>query len=85
MWQHTHCWECSRGSNAGLQVLTHVLCCAAWFAGNGAHEDIVVSSARAYISALNKMISWMSSANKVQSRSMKSVDGSSVKSVDAKA
>ncbi|MEW5308007.1 MAG: hypothetical protein WDW36_010370 [Sanguina aurantia] len=29
------------------------------FSGSGAHEDIVVSSARAYISALNKMIGWL--------------------------
>ncbi len=35
-------------------------------AGSGAHEDIVVSSARAYVSALNKMISWMSATSKVQ-------------------
>jgi len=33
-------------------------------AGNGAHEDIVVSSARAYNSALNKMISWISQHEK---------------------
>jgi 2-isopropylmalate synthase len=30
------------------------------FSGQGADEDIVVSSARAYISALNKMIFWVS-------------------------
>ena len=30
------------------------------FSGSGADEDIVVSSARAYISALNKMISYIS-------------------------
>lgn len=29
------------------------------FSGTGADEDIVVSSARAYISALNKMIGWL--------------------------
>lgn len=29
------------------------------FSGSGADEDIVVASARAYISALNKMISWL--------------------------
>lgn len=54
------------------------------FSGNGAHEDIVVSSARAYISALNKMISWMSVANKVQSRSLKSVDGVAIKTSEGK-
>eukprot|EP00983_Pelagomonas_calceolata_P037357 1136301-Pelagomonas_calceolata.AAC.7 len=32
--------------------------------GNGAHEDIVVSSARAYNSALNKMIAWISQHEK---------------------
>lgn len=30
------------------------------FSGSGAHEDIVVSSARAYVSALNKLIGWLS-------------------------
>jgi isopropylmalate/homocitrate/citramalate synthase len=30
------------------------------FSGSGADEDIVVASARAYVSALNKMIGWMS-------------------------
>jgi len=34
------------------------------FSGNGADEDIVVASARAYVSALNKMIGWMSVAIK---------------------
>jgi 2-isopropylmalate synthase len=29
------------------------------FSGSGADEDIVVASARAYVSALNKMISWL--------------------------
>jgi 2-isopropylmalate synthase len=32
------------------------------FSGTGADEDIVVASARAYVSALNKMIGWMSTA-----------------------
>lgn len=50
-------------------------------AGTGADEDIVVSSARAYVHALNKMIGWMSASNKVtpvtskSSSSMSSVDG----------
>jgi hypothetical protein len=34
------------------------------FSGNGADEDIVVASVRAYVTALNKMISWLSSYNK---------------------
>ncbi|KAJ9522811.1 hypothetical protein QJQ45_019799, partial [Haematococcus lacustris] len=50
------------------------------FSGSGAHEDIVVSSVRAYVSALNKMISWMSKTVKVQPRSQ----GAALKSVDAK-
>ncbi len=32
------------------------------FSGSGADDDIVVASARAYISALNKMISWVRGA-----------------------
>jgi len=32
------------------------------FSGSGADEDIVVASARAYVSALNKMIGWMGAA-----------------------
>lgn len=46
--------------------------------GSGAHEDIVVSSARAYISALNKMIGWLSVAVKVAPRSAKREDAGSV-------
>ncbi|GLC41026.1 2-isopropylmalate synthase 1, chloroplastic [Pleodorina starrii] len=38
------------------------------FSGSGANVDIVVASARAYISALNKMIGWMSVAQKVAPR-----------------
>ncbi|PNW81754.1 hypothetical protein CHLRE_06g258733v5 [Chlamydomonas reinhardtii] len=38
------------------------------FSGSGANEDIVVASARAYVSALNKMIGWMSVAQKVAPR-----------------
>ena len=33
------------------------------FSGTGADEDVVVSSARAYISALNKLISYSSARN----------------------
>lgn len=32
------------------------------FSGSGADEDIVVSSARAYVSALNKMIPFITSS-----------------------
>ena len=34
------------------------------YSGSGAHEDIVVSSARAYVSALNKMIAYLSAQEK---------------------
>eukprot|EP00775_Hariotina_reticulata_P011414 gene11414-11561_t len=34
------------------------------FSGQGADEDIVVSSARAYVAALNKMIGWLSVVNR---------------------
>ena len=37
------------------------------FSGNGADEDVVVGSARAYISALNKLISYSSASNQVSS------------------
>ncbi len=37
------------------------------FSGNGADEDVVVGSARAYISALNKLISYYSASNQVSS------------------
>lgn len=36
------------------------------FSGSGADEDIVVASARAYVSALNKMIGWMGGAQGAQ-------------------
>ena len=35
------------------------------FSGNGADEDIVVGSARAYVSALNKLISYQSASKQV--------------------
>lgn len=61
---------CSADSTARQQclqcTLARVFLCSA---GSGAHEDIVVSSARAYVSALNKMIGWMSVAVKVQPKS----------------
>jgi 2-isopropylmalate synthase len=33
------------------------------FSGNGADDDIVVSSARAYVSALNKLIAFIAASN----------------------
>ena len=35
------------------------------FSGQGADEDIVVGSARAYVSALNKLISYYSASKQV--------------------
>ena len=37
------------------------------FAGTGADDDVVVSSARAYISALNKLISFTSASSQAVS------------------
>lgn len=37
------------------------------FSGNGADEDVIVGSVRAYISALNKLISYNSASNQVSS------------------
>jgi 2-isopropylmalate synthase len=34
------------------------------FSGSGANEDIVVASARAYISALNKLIAFVSASQR---------------------
>jgi len=38
------------------------------FSGNGADEDVIVGSVRAYISALNKLISYSSASSQVPSR-----------------
>lgn len=38
------------------------------FSGNGADEDVVVGSARAYISALNKLISYHSASKQMSGR-----------------
>jgi 2-isopropylmalate synthase len=37
------------------------------YSGSGADEDIVMSSARAYVSALNKMISYLGAAERAAS------------------
>ena len=34
------------------------------FSGSGANEDVVVASARAYVSALNKLISFVSASQR---------------------
>ncbi|KAL4429865.1 hypothetical protein ABPG77_010982 [Micractinium sp. CCAP 211/92] len=52
------------------------------FSGSGADEDIVVSSARAYVSALNKMISYIS-AKSATAVATSSMDGSSQEAVAA--
>ena len=46
------------------------------FTGTGADEDIVVASARGYISALNKLIAFIGAANK-QAEALESADGAS--------
>jgi len=49
------------------------------FSGTGADDDIVVSSVRAYVSAMNKMIAFVSKAEKraahQQAEALQSVDG----------
>ena len=45
--------------------------------GSASHEDIVVSSARAYTSALNKMIGWMNVNRPSSSKSGASSSSSS--------
>jgi 2-isopropylmalate synthase len=56
-------------------------------AGSGADEDIVVSSARAYVSALNKMVGWLSvaSRNTETETSYKERRQASLESVDQQA
>jgi 2-isopropylmalate synthase len=44
------------------------------FSGNGADEDIVVASVRAYVTALNKMIGWLSNKAAGDSAAKGSVD-----------
>ena len=43
------------------------------FSGNGADEDIVVGSARAYVSALNKLISFYSASSQVSGQQQNGV------------
>ncbi len=52
------------------------------FSGSGSDEDIVVSSARAYVSALNKMISYISAIG--QTPSSASSIGSANEAIAAK-
>ena len=49
------------------------------FTGTGADDDIVVASARGYVSALNKLIGFISSSNRLSAaeRSMDSIAQSS--------
>lgn len=39
------------------------------FSGSGANEDIVVASARAYVSALNKLIAFMAAGQRAAAAS----------------
>jgi len=47
------------------------------FSGSGSDNDIITSSARAYVSALNKMLSWTMRRNIVEQDKQKEVDSSS--------
>jgi 2-isopropylmalate synthase len=47
------------------------------FSGSGSDNDIVTSSARAYVSALNKMLSWTMRRNMLQQETQKEEDTSS--------
>ena len=49
------------------------------FSGNGADDDIVVSSARAYVSAINKMIAFVS---KNEQRAAEAADQKAMRSMD---
>lgn len=64
MWQykHAYCVLCLRQGGATQRT----------FSGTGANQDVIVASARAYISALNKLISFMSASQ----RAMQNVSSS---------
>lgn len=47
------------------------------FSGSGSDNDIVTSSARAYVSALNKMLSWTMRRNMISQEKQKEEDESS--------
>lgn len=47
------------------------------FSGSGSDNDIVTSSARAYVSALNKMLSWTMRRNMVAQQEQKQDDDKS--------
>lgn len=47
-----------------------------FLAGQGADADLVVASAHAYVSALNKLINWLNAVNS-QSNSLSSLEFSS--------
>ena len=47
------------------------------FSGSGSDNDIVTSSARAYVSALNKMLSWTMRRNMLAQEAQKQADNSS--------
>ena len=64
MWRSecAHCFFCLRQGGPTQRT----------FSGSGANQDVVVASARAYISALNKLISFMSASQ----RAMQNVSSS---------
>jgi 2-isopropylmalate synthase len=49
-------------SNEGWVTDAHSRVVQRSFSGSGADEDIVVASVRAYVTALNKMIGWVTGA-----------------------
>lgn len=48
------------------------------FSGAGSDTDIITSSARAYISAINKMLSWTMRRNMVPAQKEKEKDSSNI-------
>lgn len=52
------------------------------FSGNGADDDIVVSSVRAYVSAINKLIAFVS---KSEQRAAEAADQKAVSSMEEEA
>ena len=51
------------------------------FSGSGANEDVVVASARAYVSALNKLISFVSASQRAMEQVTSSHEEAEVASV----
>lgn len=51
------------------------------FSGSGANEDVVVASARAYVSALNKLISFVSASQRAMEQVTASHEEAEIASV----